>query len=52
MAKWKITYSDKRIKSEIVYAKTRGEALNKSIDYPYAFFKIRKMPVRRKNMKK
>jgi len=47
MAKFKITYSDKRIKSEIVVAKSKGEAINKSRDVPGAFFKVKKLTTRR-----
>ena len=49
MAKWKISYSDKRIKPEIVNAKNKLEAMNKAKSIPYAYFRIRKLP--KKNRK-
>ena len=43
LAKWKITYSNKKIKSETITAKNKMEAINKSKDVPGAYFKIRKI---------
>ena len=48
MARWKISYSNKKFKPEIVSAKTKLDALNKAKDVPGAFFKIRKLPKKRR----
>ena len=41
MAKYRITYSDKRIKGETISAKNKLDAMNKARDAPGAFFKIK-----------
>ena len=41
MVKYRITYSDKRIKGETISAKNKLDAMNKARDVPGAFFKIK-----------
>lgn len=48
MGKYKITYANKKYKQEIITAKTRLEAINKSRGPSYASFKIKKV-VKKKN---
>ena len=48
MVKYRITYSDKRIKGETISAKNKLDAINKARNVPYAFFKIRLLRRRKK----
>jgi len=48
MGKYRITYSDKRIKGETISAKNKLDAMNKARDAPGAFFKIKLLRRRKK----